>query len=95
MTLNSRFDAMIQERIEHGDCADAADAVDVVEDALRLLEEHDRLKLERLHAALQIGLDQLDRGEGREFTPDVSAEILANARRKVREGHRPDPDVCP
>ena len=90
--LSPRFEAMIRERIEHGDYADAAD---VVEEALLRMEREDQAKLERLRAALKVGIDQLERGEGREYTPKVHAEILANARRKIREGYQPDPDVCP
>ncbi len=92
VTLSPRFEAMIRDRIEHGDYADAAD---VVEEALLRMEQEDQAKLERLRAALKVGLDELDRGEGREYTSELRAEILANARRKIREGHRPDPDVCP
>lgn len=92
VTLSPRFDEMVRDWIEHGDFTDARD---VVEEALLRMKRDDEAKLERLRAALQIGLDELDRGEGREYTPELRAEILANARRKIREGHRPDPDVCP
>jgi antitoxin ParD1/3/4 len=92
ITLSPRFEAMIRERIERGDYADAAD---VVEEALLRMEQEDQAKLERLRAALQLGLDDVEAGRVREYTPEVRAEILANARRKVREGHRPDPDVVP
>jgi len=92
VTLSPRFEAMIRERIEHGDYADAAD---VIEEALLRMEKEDQAKLERLRAALKEGFDQLERGEGREFTPEVAAELWENARRKHREGHRPNPDVLP
>jgi antitoxin ParD1/3/4 len=92
ITLSPRFEAMIRARIEHGDYADAAD---VVEEALLRMEQEDQAKLERLRAALQLGLDDVANGRGREYTPEVRAEILANARRKIREGHQPDPEVIP
>ena len=90
--VSPRFEAMIRARIEHGEYADATD---VVEKALLRMEQEDQAKLERLRVALKAGLDDLDRGEGLEYTPEVHAEILANARRKIREGYQPDPDVCP
>jgi antitoxin ParD1/3/4 len=66
---------------------------EVVGEALRLLDERDRL--ERLRAALRIGQEQLDRGEGRPFTREVLAEIRASARRRAEEGDRPHDDVLP
>ena len=92
VTLSPDLEAIVQGYVAGGDFPDASA---VVAEALRLLEEHNRMKLERLRAALKVGFDQLERGEGREYTPEVHAEILANARRKIREGHQPDPDVCP
>jgi antitoxin ParD1/3/4 len=92
VTLSPRFEAMIRDRIEHGDYADAAD---VVEEALLRMEQEDQAKLERLRAALQLGLDDIENGRVREFTPEVAAELWENGLRKFREGHRPSPDVLP
>lgn len=92
VTLRPRFEAMVQEWVRHGDFSDAAD---VVEEALRRMEEQDRLQLEHLRAELQVGLDQVERGEVREFTPEVQAEIWENGLKRFRAGRRPNPDVLP
>jgi antitoxin ParD1/3/4 len=98
LTLPPQFEAMIQEKVESGQFGDASE---VVLEALRLLEEHDRElaedqeRLERLRAALTIGQEQLDRGEGRLYTPELRAEIRATARRKLAEGALPNDDVVP
>lgn len=90
ITLDAQLEAVVQKKIEDGLYADARD---VIHEALRLLDEHDRLR--QFRAKLQIGLDQLDRGEGRPLTPELWEEIKQNVARKQREGHRPNPDVCP
>jgi antitoxin ParD1/3/4 len=57
-------------------------ASEVIREALRLLEERDRLyqaRLEDLRREVRRGLDQLDRGEGRPF----DAHAL---KRRVRKG---------
>lgn len=92
VSLTPRLEAMIRERVESGDYADASE---VVAEALRLLAAQDQLKLERLRAALAIGLEQIERGEIRPYTPELRAEILESARRRFREGKLPHPDVLP
>jgi antitoxin ParD1/3/4 len=52
-------------------------------------------RLQRLRALLQVGIDQLNRGEGILWTPELSEEIRASARRRAALGEKPDPDVCP
>ena len=44
---------------------------------------------------LKIGQDQIDRGEGRLYTPELRAEIRAEARRKLAAGDLPNDDVVP
>ena len=44
-------------------------AEDVIYEALRRLREHER-QLDELRAELQIGIDQLDRGESVPFDPE-------------------------
>ena len=91
--LSPRIGALIKEKVESGEYPDA-DAV--VTEAMRLLQERDdEAKLERLRAMVQVGLDQAERGEVIELTPDLYEKIWENARRKLREGHHPKADVCP
>jgi antitoxin ParD1/3/4 len=70
--LPEPLDAFIQAQVGAGDYRDAAD---VVQAGLRLLKsqtEAQTAKLERLRAAIQVGLDELERGEGIEVT-DIAA----------------------
>lgn len=92
VTLSPDLEAIVQGYVAGGDFPDASA---VVAEALRLLDEHNRMKLERLRAAIQLGMDDFENGRYRAYTPEVHAEILANARRKIREGHTPDLEVCP
>lgn len=65
--LTERFRRFIEERVAAGEYRDAGE---VVQAALRLLEEARQLhelKVERLRAALMQGVEQLDRGEGAEI----------------------------
>jgi len=60
LKLNPKFFKIIQEKVDAGLYDDADD---VMESAIDLLDQEER-RLEWLRAELQIGLDQLDRGEG-------------------------------
>lgn len=52
-------------------------------------------QLDNLRAKLQIGFDQLDRGEGVEWTPELMERLSREADEMHRRGERPSPDVCP
>ncbi|MDQ3654358.1 MAG: type II toxin-antitoxin system ParD family antitoxin [Chloroflexota bacterium] len=90
ITLTPQLEAMIQEKVERGLYDNHSE---VVRDALRLMQQQD--KLERLRAAIAIGIEAADRGEGRPYTPELLAEINREADRMIREGEPLDPDVCP
>ena len=60
LKLDPKFFKIIQEKVDAGLYDDADD---VMESAIDLLDQEER-RLEWLRAELQIGLDQLDRGEG-------------------------------
>lgn len=93
VTLPSEVEAMIDARVEAGEYPDAAG---VVTAALRLLQERDdAAKLARLRAALQVGIEQHERGQGRELTPAVYAEIVSKAERSMRNGVAPTSDALP
>ena len=92
VSLSPDLEELIREKVESGHYRDSSE---VIREALRLLEERDRDKLERLRAAIAIGIAELDRGEGRPFTPELMAEIDREADRMLQEGEAPDPDVCP
>ena len=82
--------ASIQQKVESGHFPDAAE---VVREAMRLLDEEER-RLDELRAKLQVGLDQLDRGEGDEWTPELRERLRREALEMHRRGEQPDPDIC-
>jgi len=69
------------------------DPNDVIEAALRLLEN--RIRQDRYDAMIQIGIDQLDRGESVEWTPEWSASRRAVALQRFAAGEKPNPDILP
>jgi antitoxin ParD1/3/4 len=89
VTVSNEVENRVRPWVESGRYP-SADAV--ILDALQLLEERD---LESLRAKLQIGIDQLDRGEGIPYTPELMAELRREAKERIRHGELPDPDVCP
>ena len=60
VTLPPQLEALVLQRVDSGRYDDASDAVQA---GLRLLDEHDRA--ERSRAALGVGLEEIERGEGR------------------------------
>jgi len=62
-------------------------------EAARLLDEYDRE--EALLSKLQVGLDQLERGEGIPWNEETKQRILREGRAAYERGDIPDPDVCP
>ena len=90
VTLPPQYEALIREKVETGDYLDASA---VVEEALRLLEERD--KLARLRAAIAVAEEQVARGEVVAWTPELHAQVREEAIRNVRAGKRPRPDVLP
>ena len=83
--------ARIEQRVARGEFPNPGE---VVREAMRLLDEQDR-QLAELRAKLQSGLDQLNRGEGRAFTPELMNQIRREAEARFERGERPNPDVVP
>ena len=82
---------ILRQKIERGDYPDAGK---VAREALRLLDLEE-IQLVEHRAKLQVGLDQLERGEGVEWTPALMEQLSREADEMHRRGDRPDPDVCP
>lgn len=80
--LDPKFEAMIQEKVNSGEYADASD---VVTDALRLMEAHDR-RVQELRAEVAEGFAQVERGESVELTPERMDLIMERARENARSG---------
>lgn len=81
VTLTPEMEAMIRERVASGRYADDAAVID---EALRLLEERD--KLEHLRALVDAADAEMARGEGIEWTPDFFAQLKREAADANRDG---------
>lgn len=90
LTLTPEIEAKIRERVDSGRYGDAAY---VISAALRLLEERERS--EHLNTLLAVGLEQAQRGELVEFTPEWAAEIDRRVDEMILRGEKPAPEVCP
>ena len=82
--------ASIQQKVESGHFPDAAE---VVREAMRLLDERER-KLEALRAKIADGIEEADRGEMDEWTPELRERLRQEALEMHRRGEQPDPDIC-
>jgi antitoxin ParD1/3/4 len=60
-TLGARFERFVQEQVESGRYSSASE---VLRAGLRLLEDHERLRLQRLDRMIEKGLASLDAGKG-------------------------------
>lgn len=80
--LSPESEALVRDKIESGRYADAGE---VVQDALRLLDERDK-RLQELRAELQIGLDQEERGGLVGWTPNFMARLTQEADERSRLG---------
>jgi antitoxin ParD1/3/4 len=90
VSLTPELEAKIHERVESGRYNNASE---VVRDALRHLEEYERL--EHLRSLLAVGLEESRRGETVEWTPELMEDIRRRAHERFLRGEEPDPDVCP
>ena len=86
VTVSSKFEAMLRRKVDAGQFESMSE---VVEEALRQMEERD--KLERLKAAIDVGHQQYLRGEVRELTPELIEEMNCRADEEERLG-LPIPD---
>ncbi len=87
VTLPPELEALVARKLRDGGYCDASE---VIEDALRLLAERDAY--ERLRTELQIGRDQLARGEYIVYSAELMEKILAEAAEDARRGV-PVPDA--
>ena len=86
ITLTDDIETIVRQKVESG-LYPSPD--EVLREALRLLDEHDRLRW--LRAALAEG----EEGEGIEYTPERREQIRQNAMRRFKAGEKPSPDVLP
>ena len=90
VSLTPELEAMIRQQVDPGRYNNASE---VVREALRLLDEHRRVQ--HLRSLLAVGLEQAQRGELVEFTPELMGDIHRRAEERFRRGEEPNLDVCP
>ena len=82
VSLTRELEKLVHERVRSGMYSSASE---VIREALRLLNEQGKLrrqKLEELRKEIQIGLDQIERGEG---APLDIARIKSRLGKRLRE----------
>jgi antitoxin ParD1/3/4 len=85
VSLTPELEKLIHKKVKSGLYLSASE---VVREALRLLDERDKLqamKLEELRKEIRIGLDQADRGE-RLDGPEVFKKLRTKIRSKRKDG---------
>jgi antitoxin ParD1/3/4 len=90
ISLTQRQETLIRQKVDAGLYNDASEVVDK---ALQLLDERDRLS--RLKAALAVGHEQYLRGEGLPWTPDSMDQLIREADEEDRLGLPISDDVQP
>ncbi|MBX3070430.1 MAG: type II toxin-antitoxin system ParD family antitoxin [Thermomicrobiales bacterium] len=91
VTLTPQIEEIIRKKLEAGQDSNASE---LVGEAVRQLDARER-QIEQLRAALQVGIDQLDRGEGILWTSTTMAEIMREAEEEDRIGLPIKDDVKP
>lgn len=91
VTLNADTEEIIRRLVADGRYPDA-DAL--VQDALQLLESRQQ-QINELRAKIQVGIDELERGEFVEVKDEFWDEIDREVDEMLLRGDIPDPDVCP
>ena len=84
VSLTPELEAMIRQQVDSGRYNNASE---VVREALRLLDEHQRVQ--HLRSLLAVGLEQAQRGELVEFTPELVEDIARRAKERFLRGEEP------
>jgi antitoxin ParD1/3/4 len=70
--LTETLDRFVEDRVASGQFRDASEVVGAGLTLLKKRAEREQRKLERLRAAIQVGIDEIERGEG-EVIEDLEA----------------------
>ena len=88
--LSQELEQYLQSKVGTGSYRNATEVVCAAIRRLRVADE----KLATLRAAVQIGDDQFDRGEGVAYTPERLVIITEKAFANARDGKKVNPDVA-
>lgn len=89
INLSAEMEQYLQSKVGTGFYSNASE---VVRDAIRRMREEDE-KLAALRAAVQVGDEQIERGEGIPYTPERLEAITVKAFANSRQGKKVNPDV--
>ncbi|MCA9880726.1 MAG: type II toxin-antitoxin system ParD family antitoxin [Thermomicrobiales bacterium] len=81
VVLTPQLEALIHQKVQSGRYSSASE---VVQEALQLLEE--REAFQRLAAAINVGIQEIERGEEIPWTPTLIAELGREADEEDRLG---------
>ena len=88
--VSAEIAAIIERKVDQGLFENAESAV---AEAVRRLDDGDECD-EALLAKLQIGIDELERGEGMPWNDETKQRIVREGRAAYERGDLPNPDVC-
>lgn len=91
INLSPEMEKYLQTKVGTGFYSNASE---VVRDAIRRMWAEDE-KLEALRAAVQVGDEQLERGEGVAYTPERLDQITEKAFANAHSGKKVSADVAP
>lgn len=91
VNLSPEMEGFIKSKVTSGFYGNATE---VIRDAIRRMQA-DESRAAAWHAAIKVGNDQLDRGEGVEYSPAALTDITQSAIAAMHSGKPMDPDVLP
>jgi len=91
VNLSPEMEGFVKGKVETGFYGSATE---VIRDALRRMQAEDN-RIAAWTAAVKLGDDQLDRGEGIAYTPAALESITESAVNTLHSGEPMDPDVLP
>jgi antitoxin ParD1/3/4 len=91
INLSPEMEKFVQSKVDTGFYSNASE---VVRDAIRRMREEEE-KVAAMRAALKIGDDQLDKGQGVAYTSDLMKRTAEKAKDNARRGRKVNPDVIP
>ncbi len=91
INLSPEMEKFLQDKVDSGFYGNASE---VIRDAIRQMREED-VKMGALRAALKTSDDQLDKGEGINYSPELVERITDRAKTNTRRGRKVNPDVIP
>jgi antitoxin ParD1/3/4 len=91
INLSQEMEGFIREKVAGGFYGNATE---VIRDAIRRMQAEEQ-RAAAWSAAIRKGDEQLDRGEGMDYTPEELKRIEESAVKAMRGKQLPDPDVLP